>query len=185
MGVMDRKSHKKSRLNYLKVFEKHDIDIHITYEKSIMRVLSSVIQSKLVAKHKIENEKMTANVYNETIGSLKEGNNVMLIGHSYGGAIVSRVAEKLNMCPIKDVVNLQVATFGSICISDAEDVRNICMKQFMFTNDIMLKFNNLKYDDSHVTWLYVGDRGKWSAHNSYAIISVILAGDVNKYPVTK
>jgi hypothetical protein len=114
---------------------------------------------------------------------LKEGNDVMLVGHSYGGAVVSMVAEKLNTFPKRDTGKLQIVTFGSIYVANTEAVSNMHMRQFMFTNDIVLKINKLKHDSMDVTWLHSGKKGEFSSHNSYSIYSVISNKDVNEYPV--
>jgi hypothetical protein len=112
---------------------------------------------------------------------MKKDVRIILIGHSYGGAVVSRVAEQLN-ASIKKSRNsntkLQVATFGSIYISEKKKVKNVNILNYMFTNDVVLKINglhqpkkvnNINIDSNRVVWLnhHPYYTSRWDIHNDY------------------
>ncbi len=140
LGIMDSKSYLRSVSNYMKTFkERNDIDIHVEYEQSKMQVVTDIIKSQFV-KNVGKHSKFTLRIFNKTIELLKGGGDVMLVGYSYGGHIVSCVSEKLNTYPKKDIERLQVATFGSTHISKMHFVSNICIRQFMYTNDYLQYF---------------------------------------------
>ncbi len=110
-----------------------------------------------------------------------EGVNVHLFGYSYGGSIVSRVAELLDTNPLK---NIHLYTCGSIYVSKPELTKNVDLTHYMFVNDVALKCNGLdrkEKKEDYVVWLrqknYVtpekkktsifGTDEEWLVHNSY------------------
>ena len=77
---------------------------------------------------------------------LNKGIEVLLVGFSYGGGIVCRVAQELNKQSIQlnengKIKNLQVVTFGSIYISKEEDINKIDMVQYLYNGDWILGWN--------------------------------------------
>ena len=68
--------------------------------------------------------------------ALVDGEHVILVGHSYGGSVVSRVAMYLNATCRKLVENLRVATFGSIFIPPPTATRGIDVRHYVYANDI-------------------------------------------------
>lgn len=120
-------------------------------------------------------------------GYLYLNKKVMLLGHSYGGSVVARIAEYFNNK--SGVKNLHVATFGSIYISNPKDIKNVDMMQYMKINDVALKCNkltspkflNYKVDVSNkLTWINAEGK-QWDIHNSYdeVIRNVFMSKDVN------
>ena len=118
---------------------------------------------------------------------VNEGVKVHLFGYSYGGSVVSRVAEILDASPLK---NVHMYTCGSIYVPKPELTRNVDLTHYMFVNDVALKCNGLKNKEAHVVWLrptnYVtpekkkrsifGTSEEWEAHNSYKFEREIIKG---------
>jgi hypothetical protein len=113
------------------------------------------------------------------VGKLLDDNSqVLLLGHSYGGAVATVIADILNSHPA--VHNLQVATFGSIFTIDPATIPNIKIRQFMKLKDVALNCNKLQepsfsdytYEDTrqHITWIRNKYEKGWDNHNSYADI---------------
>lgn len=111
---------------------------------------------------------------------------VLLIGHSYGGAIVSRVAEKYEKHPDPGV---HMKTLGSIYIYKPKHVN---LKHYMFYGDVALKCNKLKKDAPGINWMrpmnyktppkkqfsLFGTQEEWTIHNEY---KSILSDIVNNF----
>lgn len=93
---------------------------------------------------------------------LQTGKQVVFIGHSYGGGVVTQVAATLRH------PNLRAATFGSVFVRDIPGVTH-----FMRADDIVLRYNRLSpRRHTFVKWIFPpgysqGTRLTWSAHNSY------------------
>ncbi len=108
--------------------------------------------------------------------------NIVLCGASYGGAVVSTIAEiyddpKNN----KDHSNIAFLTFGSIYTYEPKNVK---LRHLMFTNDVALKCNKLTPNkEKYIDWLepihvnknnkrtlkdkIVGSPNQWRSHNAY------------------
>lgn len=118
-------------------------------------------------------------VYSIVIYYLQHSYRIIIIGHSYGGSVVSRIAELLS---IDDSISnalrnhVQMATFGSIYIPKPNRTVNTHIFHFMDSNDISLKIipykpprGNYGYyidDDNKIVWLNNGINGKWNTHNN-------------------
>lgn len=117
---------------------------------------------------------------------LRQKIRVYLIGHSYGGCVVARVAELF--CLNKFITNpdLIILTFGSIYIPEQKKVNGLNVSHYMFRDDVALKCNKLVYEKdqrSDVKWLrpinyatpvkrkfsLFGTETEWEYHNSYNI----------------
>jgi len=104
-------------------------------------------------------------IYNEIDTLLKQGKNVTVIGHSYGGSVSSRLAMMLNNNPNKN--HLHIATTGSIYLIKKDQVPNVDFVQYMMPNDFALGCTNIKsYEfkkderyhidkDNNITWIPV------------------------------
>ena len=73
--------------------------------------------------------------------ALRQGDNVVLVGYSYGGSVAARVAmylrlfcKELNIRNLKK--NLHVVTFGSIFIPPPALTAGVDVKHYAFENDI-------------------------------------------------
>lgn len=101
--------------------------------------------------------------------ALRNGERVMLLGHSYGGSVVSRVALYLAQeCPHADVDRLHIATFGSIFIPPPEHTNGINIAHYAFTNDIARFCHKLPHTCPYVTMMEPRDkRGPIASHMNY------------------
>jgi hypothetical protein len=105
---------------------------------------------------------------------------VWLGGHSYGGAVVSRVAEHIQATglPENALRRIHFQTFGAIYICPGDRVRDLQIHHIMKLGDVALKCLNIKPnpeiqtehndDDNNITYYEkpVG-RSAWQIHNSY------------------
>lgn len=72
-------------------------------------------------------------------------NKVIIVGHSYGGAVASKIAELFSKNrPKEECDRLHIATMGSIYISPKNKVENIDIINYMHVNDISMNCNGLK-----------------------------------------
>lgn len=98
---------------------------------------------------------------------LEDKNNIVLLaGHSYGGEIACRVAERASLLlrqsgidPV-DRGTLRLSTFGSIYIFDSAKSENVKdVTHYMIKDDIALKLNGLKTPvstaDEKITFPYI------------------------------
>lgn len=124
--------------------------------------------------------KFVVKIFNNVKKYLEEGYDVYLLGHSYGGSVVSRIAELMRN---STHTNLHIITFGSIYVPKPERITGVDLKHYMFVNDVALKCNKLGKNDKreeHVIWLQsptktstkmkksiFGTEEEWKAHNAY------------------
>jgi hypothetical protein len=158
----------------------------------VSKTCTSFIPSK---KHKF-----VQHVLNEVKQYIDQGYNVFLVGHSYGGSVVSRIAEILHkdMQGFSYIHRLNVITLGSIYVPRPEKTQDVNIKHYMFENDVALKCNKLGkkgIKDKHVIWLrernfvspskkkksIFGTKEEWEAHNSYNFARQIIFNE--KLPV--
>jgi hypothetical protein len=117
------------------------------------------------------------------------GDNVSLVGFSYGGSVVSRVGELFKKAS-RFSRQLSIATFGSIYVPTQERVAGIDITHFMYVNDVALKCNGLNHKTPDpkkpVEWLrrksyvtpvhkeftFLGTSKEWAVHGSYDNIMI-------------
>lgn len=76
-------------------------------------------------------------IIDEVCRSLRRKERVTLVGHSYGGSVVSRVAMYLKThCSNVDISRLRVLTYGSIFIPPQHVTHGISIKHTVYSNDI-------------------------------------------------
>jgi hypothetical protein len=91
-------------------------------------------------------------VYKRVKTELEKGHSVALVGHSYGGSVVSRVAKLLVNHPLK--THVRITTCGSIETTNPRELPGIDIHHVMALNDVALKCNGLDPKrDTFVTWL--------------------------------
>ncbi len=74
----------------------------------------------------------------DVASKLARGEHVLLVGHSYGGSVASRVAMFLSEYEYDQVHNLQIGTFGSIFIPPPEATGSIDIRHYVYANDIAM-----------------------------------------------
>ena len=120
----------------------------------------------------------------EMTAELEKGGKVHVYGHSYGGSVVSRIAEYFNDI-VKYNTKLTFKTFGSIYIPEAKDVNKVDMHHYVFKDDICLRCLNkdrINKSNNMITWLdnkspykptfgdkfrIFGAEKRWKIHNQY------------------
>ena len=112
------------------------------------------IFKRLIYLPPTSDSKYLLEIQNKIINDLKNNNKVIVYGHSYGGSILSRIAENLNVInDNKDLYkNLQMYTTASIYIPK-ESLNNLNIIHFIRNSDIALRlsktdyYNNLIYKE--------------------------------------
>lgn len=101
----------------------------------------------LLSKRILEPTKFVLQVMDAVCQALRRGEEVILVGHSYGGSVASRIAMFIGTvlggsCSARKTFNrrllskLRVVTFGSIFIPPPEATRGIKVKHYVYANDI-------------------------------------------------
>jgi hypothetical protein len=79
---------------------------------------------------------------------------VVVFGHSYGGAIVNRLAEIMNLNgENENLSKLYLATFGSIYLANEEKINKINIFNYMSNADVAIMCNKLpqkRFEDMHI-----------------------------------
>lgn len=196
MGMGCKEEHVVSWTNYIKSYNKTP---YVFCNMSTRHILTNIARTVCYLKPNIKGD-FVQSVYTKVSELLDQNENVILIGHSYGGSIVTLVSELIKDHP-RSLSHLQIATFGSIHTSSTTHGLN--MKQYLLYNDVSLKCNKLKeprtsaasssfsslvgpsfFDDknTNITWINpeTSIKGRWNIHKSYDhyISSVIKSGNI-------
>ena len=123
-------------------------------------------------------------VANKVDVSLSRGEHVTLIGHSYGGSVVSRVVMELkNAYRGAKVPNFKAITFGSIYIPKPEKTQGVNIKHYVYDNDIAaVCHKRSRTSCPFVTFLKpTRGYGAVKAHMDYAkyILAIAFTGSTN------
>lgn len=125
--------------------------------------------------------KFVHEVFYEVLEHANRDYNVTVVGHSYGGSVVSRVAEILTDKGITKT-NIRMITTGSIYVPKPNLTKNANIRHLMFKNDVALRCNHLNpRTDTYVDWLVhkthknyepkffniFGSGTEWEVHNDY------------------
>ena len=109
---------------------------------------------------------------------------IYLVGHSYGGSVVSRIAELINEEPVIGLFdNVHICTMGSIYVPKPDKVARVKnLYHLMLPDDVAMKCNGLRnnevrdnlywYDrpagtEGAVRRTVFGTETQWKIHNSY------------------
>lgn len=109
---------------------------------------------------------------------LSKGDNVILVGHSYGGSVAARVGLYLkDHCSTAEMKRLKIATLGSIFIPPPEVMQGINIRHYTYRNDVALACSRA-VRCNHVTYLTPRYRGPIKAHMDYqdAIVEMAQKG---------
>jgi hypothetical protein len=115
----------------------------------------------------LEPTKFVVNVMAKVCDALSRGYEVLLIGHSYGGSVVSRVSIFLQeYCKNVDLGRLRCATFGSIFVPPPRE--GISLKHYAYDNDIAQLCSKAFRGTSYVTHMQPRTRqGPVGSHMDY------------------
>lgn len=122
------------------------------------------------------NTPFVLSVQQEVERLVNSGKHVRLIGHSFGGSVVSRVAENLYSNPVY-LRNISFYTVGSIYTTGLKYVQHV-----LHVKDVALKCSGLepgmkKIGDAHIRWIGKVDNtlGGTEAHKFYSYKITILS----------
>ena len=114
-------------------------DVEVLCNVDEPRSMTMDIWLRLVKSGKqLEPTRFVKKVLTKVCRALDNGDKVILVGHSYGGSVASRVAMFLgHFCPsTRDLAKLRVVTFGSIFIPPPSATPGISVKHYAYDNDI-------------------------------------------------
>ena len=162
-------------------------DVRVRCNPSMTSTIINIIKS--VCMVPLKNDKFVNEIFSEIKLDISNGSRVIVFGHSYGGAVTTRLAELFNemtgiygIDAIKN--NIVFRTCGSIYISNREKLRNVDIKHIIYNDDVCLKCNGLANNEArdNVIWkpspikyvAKIGDKmnllgtdTQWNIHNSY------------------
>lgn len=121
-------------------------DIEIIYNPSAFNMLKRIGQLYYGYNY-LRESKFVKSLYNKILDHLENNHKVLVYAHSYGGAVMSTIANLYNEDILDNVYdsslfsNLYIATFGSI-LTVTHHI-NINLVQYMYYNDVALKTNKL------------------------------------------
>lgn len=188
----------KDLAHYRKIFNNNNIELEIFYNNSLIKMFCDAGSMICIKKEPNNNADIVTKVYDFVSNKVDNYKNINVFGHSYGGSIVSRLAEKLNKDDNKlndkhktILDKIEMYTFGSIYIPKAEINR---LSHFLFSVDVALKINDLKPTNKpqrkDIIWLkkevndtnqnsrlidkIIGTDVEWRNHNSYMFLITIL-----------
>ena len=137
---------------YIQNWISKSLDIPITNVKYYCHKYSSGV--KCVLKTYFKNlpleeslfvHRLAIDITNDII--LKKNSMVFVFGHSFGGAIVNKIAQIFNSLPLtlttEQIGKLNIAAFGSIYIAPDDSVNNINIKNYISISDIAIKCNKI------------------------------------------
>jgi len=136
-----------NNLNLFDVNNKVTIDtLHIMCDstiknqfKNISKYFCNINRYSNMNSMKIEDNTYYEKSLNTILKYIKDPyyNNVIVIGHSYGGSMVSKVAKYLNNIDLtkKEISKLQMATIGSIYIPPYFKTNKIKLHHYVYRND--------------------------------------------------
>lgn len=141
----------------------------VTYD-----VWKSLVDAKAIR----EPTKFVRSVLAKVCNAMMRGEKVILVGHSYGGSVVSRVAMYLKMCPHAIRKNLQMATFGSIFIPPIKETGFI--EHFTYANDIARVCQGRRKCGRVTVMRQRPGLGPFRAHTDYSkmILSIASTGTI-------
>lgn len=173
--------------DYLKFYTKlPKSNIHFECNQSMSDTIVGIAKTYCMIKPTLQNP-FVQQVYARVVEHMSKGEKVFLLGHSYGGAVVSVIVEALNSRPT--IGKLHAATFGSIYVAPSSNTSNIDIVHYMKLGDVALKCNRLippkftteSYLDkaTNIVWLYsdimlnkfklFGSKENWDNHRSYTV----------------
>lgn len=131
---------------------KHGVHAQLYCNQSLINTLTQIGKNYLGHVPRMK-DAFPQYIYAEIKKYLQQNHSVILIGHSYGGAIVSRIAQFLSSKRLSTPA-LHLVTLGSIYVPPLSQTVGTNIKHHMFYRDVALKANKLKPDqDTFVHWM--------------------------------
>jgi hypothetical protein len=125
------------------------------YFTALSSVIKTTMKIKPITRHNLkyrsDNNRFIIDFLNKIVKDSKVYKNILLYGHSYGGALLNRLSEKLNKLVDEsnesDFSKIKIATFDSIYVAKFYSINKINIKNYMAVNDVALISNKLKSFD--------------------------------------
>jgi len=80
--------------------------------------------------------------YTKILTELKNNKKILLLGNSFGGAIVNRIAMEINESLEQQSKNLEIIAFSSIFVAPYSKVNKINLTNFLILGDVAQKLNS-------------------------------------------
>lgn len=109
------------------------MQIHHMHDPDVNKMLSFRYLTKLLPRPR-RNNKFVREVFDLVMNLLHTGKQVALVGHSYGGCVVSVVAELLNELP-QPANDVHIIALGGICIAPMRKTENVNIIYMYNNND--------------------------------------------------
>jgi hypothetical protein len=127
-----------------------NINVRCSSNKSAVQAIAKTwinATTKTNALTPLNNSNFVVNLFAEVLGHLKVGKKVFLFGHSYGGAILNKLALKISqeittpttLALIKEKVFIY--TFGSIYIPPQIDITKVNIENYLGIGDVAQRVN--------------------------------------------
>ena len=125
-------------------------ETNIPEEKVKFRCHKSSSALKCIAKTyltmiPLKDSKFVNKLVNEITEDINKSDikSVVIFSHSFGGAMVNKVAEILNVSENININKLNIATFGSIYLAPEENIYNLNMFNYLSISDVAIKCNQV------------------------------------------
>jgi hypothetical protein len=133
---------------------KDNVQINVFFHTNFSGFRNIVRFMVNMSKYKILKNSKVIEIYEELCAALTDNNitEIFVIGHSFGGAIISAVAMLLNQNFDGQQLNkLKMATFGSLFIPSNEEVQNVKIVHYMACEEVVLRVNGLQQPQINLT----------------------------------
>ena len=137
---------RKTGVPAMQLYHMHDPDVN--------SVLSLRYITKVLPRPR-RNNAFVVMVFDLVMHLIHTGKQVILVGHSYGGCVVSLVAELLNELP-QPVNDVYIIAKGSICIAPMRKTGNVNILYMYNNNDFALLAVRARRNDltqKNIVWL--------------------------------
>ena len=142
--IKDYGEFKKNLFRYFSTTFRNNVTKIKIYCNSLHKTIYNILFRR---NPKIRDSHFINSIKDEIIKDLNIGKYICVIGHSYGGYIVSKIAENLeeNVKDRKKLENLLIFTFGTIYIPPTI-LKSVRIIHFLNKIDISLRLVNTDYD---------------------------------------
>ena len=159
-------------------------NVKILCNPSFYKSMYTVFKQFIGVHPDVHTDKYIQEVFMEIIAKSKVFKKVIVAGHSYGGGVVSAVAEACNKIPLV-AENIYFYTFGSIYIPKT---KNVHITHFLQKNDIAIRCNRICQEttlNTNIVWVpstiskeekgkyiteyIMGSSHEWASHLDYIL----------------
>ena len=122
------------------------------YFTALSSIIKTTMRIKPITRHHLKfrsgNNRFIIDFVNKIVQDSQNYENILLYGHSYGGALLNRLSEKLNKLVNEEnksnFSKIKIATFDSIYVANFDRINKINIKNYMAVNEVSLISNKLK-----------------------------------------